>query len=69
MALFKDYLEMCRFSDSPEADFVQTALADGRIFGAGSWEELRAYLQDERRAAPRELKAAHNIWRDYERSP
>lgn len=69
MVSFKGYLEMCRFQDSPEADFVQAALADGRIHGAGSWEELRAYLENERQASAREMQAAHNIWQDFQRSP
>lgn len=69
MASFKDYLEMCRYQDSPEADFVQAALADGRLFRAVSWEEIRAYLEDERKASAREIQAAHNIWLDFQRTP
>lgn len=69
MVSFKGYLEMCRFQNSPEADFVQTALADGRIHDAGSWEELRAYLENERKFSAREMQAAHNIWQDFQRSP
>jgi hypothetical protein len=65
MVSFRDYLETCRFEDSPEADFVQMAQADGRLAGATSWEELRACLQDDRHASAQELEAAQSVWQAY----
>lgn len=65
MVSFREYLETCRFEDSPEADFVRMAQADGRLAGAASWDELRARLQEDRQASARELEAAQSVWQAY----
>lgn len=68
MVSFQDYLETCRFEDSPEADFVQMAQADGRLARVSSWEELRAYLQEDRKVSARQLQAAQSVWLAFEQS-
>jgi hypothetical protein len=68
MVSFQDYLETCRFEDSPEADFVQMAQTDGRVAGAHTWEELRAYLEVERKPAADEIEAAQSVWQAFEQS-
>ncbi|TCI00780.1 hypothetical protein EJV46_00965 [Roseococcus sp. SYP-B2431] len=68
MLSFQEYVETCRFEDSPEADFVQRAQADGRVAGASSWEELREYLEGELNADAEEMEAAKSVWQAFEQA-
>jgi hypothetical protein len=68
MVSFKEYLETCRFSGSPEADFVVDAQSDGDLSNARSWPELRSHMSTRRGVSPRSLEAAEVVWRAYEQS-
>jgi hypothetical protein len=68
MVSFKEYLETCRFSDSPEADFVADAEADGNLHAVGSWSELHEYLSSRPHISPQYIEAARVVWEAYESS-
>jgi hypothetical protein len=68
MVSFQEYLDTCRFQDSPDADFVQDAQSDGRLAKAGSWEELRVTLLEQREASTEMIEAAQRVWQAYEQS-
>lgn len=65
MVSFQEYLETCRFEESPEATFVEEALADGRLSGAKTWDDLHSQLIGRSEIDPLDLEAARSVWEAY----
>lgn len=64
---FKSYIAQRRITDTPAGDFVADARADRTFPDAKTWDEVRSYLR-QRGACGDAVKAAHSVWRQYERS-
>ena len=64
---FKEYLKTRRITDTPAGDFTGDAKRDPNMPDAGSWKELKAYLEKVSRAEG-VIPAGYQVWQGYLRS-